>query len=350
MQVLHYNIFTVPERLKYDDRFLVEYRSKDFSQDLLKKYSIYGMDSYNFVYDRTGIIPHYMNIKPNLAPMPDITGFNKSFEQVVKERAEHLLSLNKPISVVWSGGIDSTLALFALIKYANDPSQITVYGTYTSILESGNLLEKSILPTGVKSRIKVSSKKEFTDSDQIYVTGFMGNQLFGPTDDFSGKVSLFHHQFNNADPLASYHTCIDAERLEFLKPTIDSSPRKIETVRDLRWFFIFNFDWYTAKFESLINSAYKDNVYHFFDTEDFQRYAITTKEPFTKEVGNALTHRWVMRELIEDYSGNSHYAWNKTKGVSNLSNLNPSWQLLLEDYSLIMSKPNQYVKSNLSLI
>jgi hypothetical protein len=340
MQVLHYNVFSVPERLKCDDSFLVDYRSSQFSKELLDTYAFCGMDSYNFVYDRTGIIPHYMNIKPDLAKIPDASGFSKSFEQVVKERAIELLALNKPISVVWSGGIDSTLALLALIKYTNDPEQITVYGTYTSILESGNLFEKYILPSGVKHHIKVSSKKEFTDPEQIYVTGFMGNQLFGPTDDFSSKVSLFHHQFNNPDPLAPYEVCIDPEKLEFLKPTIVRSPKKIETVRDLRWFFIFNFDWYTAKFESLVNSAYKNNVYHFFDTEDFQRYAITTKDPFTKEVGNALTHRWVMRELIEDYSGNSHYAWNKTKGVSNLSNLNPSWLLLLEDYSLVVSKPN----------
>lgn len=340
MQVLHYNIFTVPTKLKFDDSFLTEYRSKEFSKTLLENYSECGMDSYNFVYDRTGTIPHYMNIKPDLANIPNALGFNKSFEQVVTDRAKELLALNKPISVVWSGGIDSTLALFALIKYANDPSQITIYGTYTSILESGNLFEKYILPTGVKHNIKVSSKKEFKDPEQIYVTGFMGNQLFGPTDDFSSNVSLFHHQFNYPDPLAPYEYCIDSKKLEFLKPAISQSPKRIETVRDLRWFFIFNFDWYTAKFESLVNSKHKDNVYHFFDTEDFQRYAITTKDPFTKQVGNSLTHRWVMRELIEDYSGNKHYPWHKTKGVSNLSNLNPSWLLLLEDYSLVVSKPN----------
>jgi hypothetical protein len=300
------------------------------------------MDTQNFVYDRTGTIPHYINIKPNLAVIPTVDNFNKSFETVVKERCEELLSYGKTINVVWSGGIDSTLALFGLIKYANDKSQIKVYGTYSSILESGDMFDRYILPLGIEHKISVTKTKEFEDSDQIYVTGFMGNQLFGPTDDFSknSAVTLFHHQFNYEDPLAHYSKCITDEMFEFLKPMIEASPKKIETVRDLRWWFIFNLDWYTAKFDALVNTKNRSDVFHFFDTEDFQRYAISTKEPFTKVVGDSLTHRWVMRELIEEYSGNKHYAWNKTKGVSNLSNSNPSWMFLLEDYSLVTSKPN----------
>jgi hypothetical protein len=333
-------VFNVPEMINSDN--VTPYLSPNFSSDLFSNYRKFGMDKQNFVYDRTGTIPHYVNIKPNLAPIPNTQGFNKSFEQVVEERAKELLSFNKQVNVVWSGGIDSTLALFALIKYANDPSQITVYGTYTSILESGNLFDNNILPKGVRHRIRVASKKEFESPNEIYVTGFMGNQLFGPTDDFSknSKVTLFHHQFNYEDPLAPYEKCISGEKLEFLQPMIDASPKKIETVRDLRWWFIFNLDWYTAKFDALVHTKNRNDVYHFFDTEDFQRYVLTTKEPFTKEVGNALTHRWEMRQLIEDYSGNKHYPWNKTKGVSNLSNSNPSWMFLLEDYSLVVSKPN----------
>lgn len=351
-QVLYYNVFGVPELIETNKSIVEVYLSTNYTDDLFKNYRKFGMDKQNFVYDRTGILPHYINIKPNLAPIPSPDNFNKSFEDVVKSRALELLALNKKINVVWSGGIDSTLALFALIKYANDPEQINVYGTYTSILESGDMFDKYILPTGVTHTIRVAARKEFENPNQIYVTGFMGNQLFGPTDDFSknSKVTLFHHQFNYEDPLAPYERCIDGEILDFLKPMIVASPKKIETVRDLRWFFIFNLDWYTAKFDALVNTKNRSDVYHFFDTDDFQRYVLTTKEPFTREVGNALTHRWEMRNLIECYSGNSHYAWNKTKGVSNLSNSNPSWMFLMEDYNLVVSIPDHNIKENLRLV
>jgi hypothetical protein len=91
-----------------------------------------------------------------------------------------------------------------------------------------------------------------------------------------------------------------------------------------------------------VSTKQVDNQYHFFGTDDFQRYVLTTKDPFTKETGNALTHRWVMRELIEEYSGDSYYAWNKPKGVSNLGNPVPTWLLLLEDYSLFYLPKNAF--------
>jgi hypothetical protein len=343
-QILFYNNGFIKQVIPREPEILKDYL---VNEDLFYFYEKHKMNLNN-VYDRTGNVPHYLNMKPNLLPIPDATGFNKSFEQVVKERCLELLSLGKRINVVWSGGIDSTLVLFALIHYAKDPSLITVYGTYNSIMECGELFDKYILPRGVKHKIKISSKRDFDDcgEDEIFVTGFFGNQLFGPTDDFTSNtvktnVSFFHHQFSG-DPLDDYTKYIDDELHEFMLPCIKASPKKIETLRDLRWWFIFNLDWYTAEYSSKISTKQVNNQYHFFGTDDFQRYVLTTKDPFTKETGNSLTHRWVMRELIEEYSGDSYYAWNKPKGVSNLGNPVPTWLLLLEDYSLFYLPKNAF--------
>jgi hypothetical protein len=240
-----------------------------------------------------------------------------------------------------------------LLHFANDPSQIVVYGTYTSVLESGDFLEKRIIPRGVEVKLKVSSRRDFDDcsSDEIFVTGFFGNQLFGPTDNFSVNstvktdISFFHHQFNG-DPLEDYTKYVDPELYEFLLPCINASPKKIETLRDLRWWLIFNFDWYTAEFATRVNTNQQNNQYHFFNTDDFQRYVLTTKEPFTKEVGNPLTHRWVMRQLIEEFTGDSNYAWKKPKGVSNLGNPDPTWLLLLEDYSVFKLPTTSFINQS----
>lgn len=349
-QILFYNVGFVRQVIEKNPESISEYLNDNY-KSLFEFYDNNKMNL-NVVYDRTGNVPHYLNIKPNLLQIPKTDDFNKSFRTCVEERAKYLLSLNKKINVVWSGGIDSTLVLFALLHYCNDPSQITVYGTYSSVLESGSLFDKVILPSGVNHKIKVSSRRDFDDcpEDEIFVTGFFGNQLFGPTDNFSVNkdvktdISFFHHQFNG-DPLEDYKKYVSEELIEFLTPCINASPKKIETLRDFRWWLIFNFDWYTAEFATRINTNQQNNQYHFFNTDDFQRYVITTKEPFTKEVGNPLTHRWVMRELIEEWSGDSYYAWNKPKGVSNLGNPNPTWLFLLEDYTLYNLKNYSLFKS-----
>lgn len=349
-QVLFYNVGYISQVIQKNPTSIQEYLSPDYL-NLFNFYDKHKMNL-NVVYDRTGNVPHYLNIKPNLLQIPSIGNFNKSFRQCVEERVKELLALNTKINVVWSGGIDSTLVLFAFLHYCDDPSRITVYGTYSSILESGTLFDKVILKSGVNHKIKVSSRRDFDDcpSDEIFVTGFFGNQLFGPTDNFSvnkdvkTNISFFHHQFNG-DPLDDYTKYINQELHEFLLPCIKASPKPIETLRDLRWWFIFNLDWYTAEFATRISTNQQNNQYHFFNTDDFQRYVITTKEPFTKEVGNPLTHRWVMRELIEEWSGDSYYAWNKPKGVSNLGNPDPTWLLLLEDFSVYYLKNNSLFNS-----
>jgi len=339
MQVLFYNVFIVPKLIETNKEVVEEYLSPDFSNDLFHKYRKFGMDSYNVVYDRTGSIPHYINIKPNLHPIPKFDPhFNKSFEQVVCERAKEILATGKKVNVVWSGGLDSTLALFALMQYANDLSQIRVVGTYGSVIESGDLFDKNI-KNKIEYDIKINTKGKLeTNDDDIFVTGFMGNQLFGPTNEFSNsgteKSVMFHHSFGSPNVMYEpYEKHVNPELIEFIKPAIDASPRKIETVCDLRWYCIFNFDWYTSHYD-MATKIDKRKIYHFYDSTDFEKYAITTKDPWTKDPNDSLTHRWVMRDLIAEYSGNKNYAYEKKKGISAFSIPDPNFLFLLEDYSI----------------
>ena len=79
-------------------------------------------------------------------------------------RCIELLSTGKQINVAWSGGIDSTFVLFSLYNYANDKSQISVYGTYNSIIESGDLFDRFI-----KNRINIflSNFKQYLENISI---------------------------------------------------------------------------------------------------------------------------------------------------------------------------------------
>ena len=47
-----------------------------------------------------------------LSPIPEIPPtFTKSFNDICFERAQEIVDLGQPISVMWSGGIDSTFTL-----------------------------------------------------------------------------------------------------------------------------------------------------------------------------------------------------------------------------------------------
>jgi hypothetical protein len=338
--ILYYNTHAVSTYLKQNPQQLKPFLSKkDYTPALAEKYERFGLNRYNMVYDRTGALPHPLNISRIHPIPPRQENYNKSFFEVAEHRVKELLSLDKPINVMWSGGLDSTFILFMLKHYANDPDQVRVYGTYNSIIESGDLFDRRISKQ-FKYHIKVAMRNQynFQELDGIYVSGMCGNQLFGPTDDFfaNGNTAMFHHTLGTADTIyEDYRTNIDPELLEFLDPVIKSSPRPIETVADLRWLCIFNLDWYTALYEHRICLApdIMRKVIGFFDTEEFQTWAVSTKEPFTLIKGDSNTHRWQMRDILDQLFDETDYARNKPKRISNFAALNTFWMFLMHDYS-----------------
>ena len=337
--ILYYNTHAVPELIKNRNTNIQAFLSDQYSDELFNTYERFGLNKHNVVYDRTKHIPHYLNITPDLYPMPGVVdNYNRSFWEITEDRCKELLSLGKPINVMWSGGIDSTYILFALKYFSNDPDQVRVYGTYNSILESGDLFD-TVIKNNFKYEIKVGAYNQhnYQDANSIYVSGMCGNQLFGPTDDFfaNGKAAMFHHTLGTPNTIYdSYEKNIDPVLLEFLEPIIKSSPKKIETVADLRWYCIFNLDWYTAIYEhkTQIPLDKANRIHGFFNSDAFQTWAINTKEPFTKVKGNPLTHRWQMRDFLTEFIGDSYYSSHKDKKISTFSTPEPSWLLLLNDY------------------
>ena len=338
-RILHYNFFTVAECFRNKNASkILSFLGGD--PKLFSKYEKYEMNRHA-IYDRSGAVPHYLNIAP-IHPMPKFDPtYNRSFHEVAEERAKQILSFNKPIKVCWSGGLDSTYVLFTLLNYANDKSQIEVYGTYASIIESGNIFDLFVKDK-IKYKISVYPSNEVKNAveDCIWVTGYQGNQLFGPTDNFFSEgreTAFFHHTFGTSKTIyEDYRKNINPEVLEFIQPAIDASPRKIETGVDLRWYGIFNFDWYNGRYHMLgeMPEEKLKSIHHFFDTDEFQKWTIHTKEPWTKVPGDPNTHRWQMREALTDY-GFKQYAKEKSKAISNFTSNKTTWYFLLENYENI---------------
>ena len=65
--------------------------------------------------DRSGTL-EVTGLKIIASPIPSADGFNKSIEDVLLERAAEIWAVNKKVNVFWSGGIDSTAVLVALLE------------------------------------------------------------------------------------------------------------------------------------------------------------------------------------------------------------------------------------------
>jgi hypothetical protein len=328
-----------------------QYLTDNYEQkyEFYKKFPTTG----KFFYDRSGTIPHYLTIDSSKSPIPTADNFNLSFSEVVEKRAKELLALGKPINVSWSGGLDSTFILFTLKHYANDPSQIKVYGTYSSIIESGYIFDKYIKNT---FRYDIHTNKSYEHNykdipdNEIILTGAPGNDIFykdigTATSSPINKYDAWMKFRNPVEPAIfvyadqPYTKVLQDDNLEFLEEFVKKSPRKIETLQDIRWWVCFCFNWYTTLNNCSIEVGPETakKIYSFYDTDDFQLWSMYNKDPTTK-VGDYSDDRWQLREMIARYTGDNFYASKKTNFLSVLSTFGNEWLFLLNDHS------NVYVK------
>lgn len=288
----------------------------------------------NSMIDRTGQMPHFLKVT-NLNPLP-IPAYI-SFEHAVELRAKYLLAKNKHVRVLWSGGLDSTFTLFALLQYAQ-PGQVSVFGTYSSIIESGTLFDKHIKDR-VEYDIGVFSQDLKPNKDFTYVSGMLGNQVFGPGNVFD--LNGFPKQYGSPETIfRDYRTVIDEEVLEILDPSIKTFPRKLESVEDFRWYLMFNFPWQSLGLEHNIYLPEEQygKIHPFFDSIEIQQWAMTNTESRQLDPDDMLTHRWQLRKLIDRWIGPNEYTKNKDKTVSILYAKPTGWYALLDNYSNIYFK------------
>jgi hypothetical protein len=348
-KIINCNINLVNELIdagELSDQFLAENYKQEYENHKKHFFVLNG----KFFYDRSGTIPHYLNIDKTKNPIPISANFNLSFNEVVEKRAKELLALGKPINVSWSGGLDSTFILFTLYHYANDKSQIKVYGTYSSIIESGYMFDKFIkhnFKYDIHTNVSYENNYKSIPNDEIIVNGSSGNDIFykdigtstsSPINKYDAWMR-FKNPINNAVFVYAdlpYEQVLDDLTLQFLEEFIKKSPRKIETLQDLRWWVCFCFNWYTTLHNTDIGVGLDitQRSYAFYNTDDFQLWSIYNKDPTTK-VGDYSDDRWQLREMITEYTGDNFYSTKKANFLSVLSSYGNKWAFLMNDYSNI---------------
>lgn len=271
--------------------------------------------------DRTGTIPHYLKVS-GVTPLPKVEPtFNKSFKQICLETAKDLVERanGEQIVVSWSGGLDSTTALFSLMQYA-DPKQILVACNYYSIIESGSVFDKFIKGRGIRYSLSTPmNNPEF--SSGIIVSGYLGDQLFGKVQ------TLSQEQFT-----MNWRDSLTLDQVDCMEKILDNYPLKVETLPEFQAFIELNSKWHMGQTNRKRNmpSQIADRMYNFYETDDFQRWSLGNYEPKFLS-SDPLTFKWPIRCLLKELMETDYYSANKVIQTSHYHILDHKWVMLLED-------------------
>lgn len=281
-----------------------------------------------------------LNYKPDLismksiCPLPAIPkNFNKSFEQICIERAEFIWKQQahrEAVSVFWSGGIDSTAALVALVKTKPSHQSINVYCNLNSILENSYFYTLLLKEKNVK--LYNSSLFQNLKSTTV-ITGELGDQIFG-SDLLFRIVALLG--FDNL--FADYRLVIPqlfASRAgtdysnflyERYLPIIKECPFEVKTAFDFIWWWNFTQKWQCVKYRmnSLVHPEL--DLMHFFEADDFQLWSLFNHD---KKISDSVeSYKMPSKQFIFSFDGNDDYKINKRKFGSPFGNKRHFYSLL----------------------
>lgn len=314
--------------------------------------------------DRTGTlkIPGRVEIFNN-SPIPEkptsVPNFSgASYNRIDECLAQFEASGKKRLVVFYSGGIDSTLIVSLLISHPdwNKLKEVVWLAiNEDSQIENPDFFHEIVLPMfGTKLLASNQFYDIINDRDNLCITGECADNLFGSLTlkgymDNTGDFDAIHGDWRKESLpwLLDKGTTHREEREDMLLKLVDASPVAIETNHDFLWWLNFAMKWQAVKYRMSMHSPTAQqaeymagNVINFFDSTQYQQWALYTKEP--KVGGKWNSYKLPAKNLINEIWPNEKYLKYKTKWPSlpTITRYNNAWGFLWqnEDGSLTATK------------
>jgi hypothetical protein len=261
-------------------------------------------------HDRNGVLPTHPDMV-TLRPIGKLLPSLPSFADLMESRAVEIINAagSRKIFVFWSGGLDSTGVLVALMK--NCPlDQIVVVMSETSVVEAPVFFERYIKD---KMQIRwmehgiVAPHIRAGIAEGIVVTGEIGDQLFG-TVNFAGVPDeKLKGPWQDGISRGDYTDYGDFVR---------ACPRELDNYADFLWWSNYSSKYQHVQMRIILevkNSILEQNTFHFFDSGDFNDWTVTAPISLKFPDMNPKKYKLSLRDYIYDYDGDLSYFENKEK-------------------------------------
>lgn len=296
-----------------------------------------------------------------LDPIPPLDNNEATFSELCDETGHAIVAearaAKRDITVLWSGGIDSTCAVIAIGKAAIDQEyrdHLRIVVSMSSVHEYPSFFLRHLVGK-IAIQPVTYPIAEFLDPACLNVTGEHGDQLFGSHLLKSyvqrGVAQVDHRDILPLVLLERLHSPRAAHTVQrYLQPIIASAPVPIRSLFDYMWWLNFTLKWQEvtlrlAVFRGSETRAVSCSLRHFFRGARFQQWALATTPG--RPVATWPEYKTVAKQYIRDFTGDDHYYRTKEKEDS-LRNVigNPSGESLVRvfmraDYSPVVSVVDQ---------
>lgn len=308
----------------YSDRIFQHYLQAKFKNSVKTEHD-FGSDNYQklhqinrcfssspwgMLHDISNHVAHPFDVKTKTAYQ--FRTETRSFGDVCLHTAGKISSMtDRPIAVSWSGGIDSTAALVALLQIV-PVDRLTVVCTKNSIEEFPSFYHHKI-----KDRLRVVDPGFLAlhFRDFFAVSGDGGDTVWGVIDDSFWSA----HSKNINDP---WQHCIDRAimpDMDFVEEFCSWSGTDITSWLDLRTWFYLCCKWQDKCMRPyyLRHGLTPRDTIAFYDFDTFQHWTMNNRD---KIIGHTWQdYKVPAKEFIFQYHNDIDYLRNKSKENSILN-------------------------------
>jgi hypothetical protein len=259
--------------------------------------------------------------------IPQSINTNNSFSEICNKRAiEIIIGTNGIITVLWSGGIDSTVALLSLI---NELANIDKIDRLKILLSEESIIEyptffNDIINKKLNFELIKTAIFDHIKPNETIITGEHGDQLFG-----SDKLK---YPIITGDAFKPYEDILEfiisrklgtdkftQPIIDFIDPVIKQSPLEIISLYDYLWWLNFSLKWQTVSMRLIhglerTHNDLENNVFHFFKSNDFQIWSLLNHSIKIKK--EWTSYKYIAKEFIYEFHKDDFYLRNKEKEQS----------------------------------
>lgn len=279
--------------------------------------------------DRFGILNKYSPYRmiDEVDTLPSISDTPLVFSDILDEKISSIISERERIAVSWSGGVDSTAVVVALLKNLPETewNRITVVCSPSSLEEAPrfyNLL--------LKSGINVNVSKPLVDAianvecDAV-LSGWCADQLFG-SDILARDASLYHKPWLDALKI-TFDSDFSPVRLteksfdvlgEIYSDYAKQLGLDISEWCEFSWLFNFGIKFsyiQNAMSFTLHGTQNEGKAVNVFDDFKFQSYAVNNIDQIKTNNGydDPVYYKLPLKQYIHEYTNDDEYFTRKGK-------------------------------------
>lgn len=254
--------------------------------------------------DRTNTLLGIMPVS-SLSPPPKMVSFNMGVKDVISLRAKEIAKINKEIYLLWSGGIDSTTAFYALISEGIKFTVLMGENTHSEHPALYRDITQLNKYPNVKHN-KIDIIETLNPEECVIVTGDLGDQIFG------------NDMVSRAKPekrITPYYETRPAIFEKYLDPILNKVIGDISDFNlvEYSWLLGFIFRYRVLMIKYVYHPVLKNyTIVPFFHSDEFQLWSMNNFKEFIN-FSDFTDYKLILKKYIYSINSDENYFKYKNK-------------------------------------